>query len=84
MSGLSNFITDYRRKNRPHSHSRPYSQECIFRGCRTKPYFDGETYFTLCKDHLRKEELGPFKQRIHKDDYSTLFWLSDYENKYTN
>ena len=38
----------------------PYLKTCIIKNCRSKPYYDGETYFTCCLSCLREKELGPF------------------------
>ena len=38
----------------------PYLKTCIIKDCRTKPYYDGSTYFTCCLSCLREKSLGPF------------------------
>ena len=38
----------------------PYNSRCLIKGCDTKVYHDGETYFSLCLQHLEELELGPF------------------------
>ena len=77
-----NHITQNKQQHTSHPHHLPYSPQCIKIGCRTKPYWDGKTYYSLCLKCLEEEELGPFKKRHHKvDEYSTLFWLTDHERK---
>ena len=48
------------RKSRKHPWHVPYLKTCIIKDCRTKPYYDGSTYFTCCLSCLRELELGPF------------------------
>ena len=48
------------RKSRKHPWHVPYLKTCIIKDCRTKPYYDGSTYFTCCLSCLREKELGPF------------------------
>ena len=48
------------RKSRKHPWHLPYLKTCIITDCRTKPYYDGSTYFTCCLSCLREKELGPF------------------------
>jgi hypothetical protein len=38
----------------------PYNSRCLIKGCDTKVYHDGQTYFSLCLQHLEELELGPF------------------------
>ena len=51
---------DTTRKSRKHPWHLPYLKTCIIKDCRTKPYYDGSTYFTCCLSCLREKELGPF------------------------
>ena len=77
-----NYITQNKQQHTSHPHHLPYSPQCIKIGCRTKPYWDGKTYYSLCLKCLQEGKLGPFKERYYKEDeYSTLFWLTDIENK---
>lgn len=62
-----------------HDWTKPYSPECIKPGCREKPYWDGKVYYSLCLGCLEEQSLGPFRKRIHKEGYSTAFWLTDWE-----
>ena len=48
------------RKSRKHPWHVPYLKTCIIKDCRTKPYYDGSTYYTCCLSCLRERELGPF------------------------
>lgn len=48
------------RKSRKHPWHVPYLKTCIIKDCRTKPYYDGSTYFTCCLSCLREKKLGPF------------------------
>ena len=56
-------------RDRKHPWHLPYLKTCIIKNCRTKPYYDGETYFTCCLSCLREKELGPFynnkNPRVH-------------------
>ncbi len=47
-------------RDRKHPWHLPYLKTCIIKNCRSKPYYDGETYFTCCLSCLREKELGPF------------------------
>ena len=47
-------------RDRVHPWHLPYLNTCIIKDCRTKPYYDGSTYFTCCLSCLRERELGPF------------------------
>jgi hypothetical protein len=47
-------------RDRKHPWHLPYLKTCIIKNCRTKPYYDGSTYFTCCLSCLREKELGPF------------------------
>ena len=47
-------------RDRAHPWHLPYLNTCIIKNCRTKPYYDGFTYFTCCLSCLREKELGPF------------------------
>ena len=47
-------------RDRAHPWHLPYLNTCIIQNCRTKPYYDGFTYFTCCLSCLREKELGPF------------------------
>lgn len=47
-------------RDRAHPWHLPYLSTCIIKNCRTKPYYDGFTYFTCCLSCLREKELGPF------------------------
>ena len=47
-------------RDRVHPWHLPYLKTCIITDCRTKPYYDGSTYFTCCLSCLREKELGPF------------------------
>ena len=49
-----------KRKSRKHPWHVPYLKTCIIKDCRSKPYYDGSTYFTCCLSCLREKELGPF------------------------
>ena len=52
-----------------------YLNTCIIKDCRTKPYYDGSTYFTCCLSCLREKELGPFfgnpNPRLHNAEGQT-------------
>ena len=48
------------RRDRKHPWHQPYLKTCVIKNCRTKPYYDGFTYFTCCLSCLREKELGPF------------------------
>ena len=47
-------------RDRKHPWHLPYLKTCIIKNCRSKPYYDWETYFTCCLSCLREKELGPF------------------------
>ena len=47
-------------RDRVHPWHLPYLKTCIISDCRTKPYYDGSTYFTCCLSCLQEKELGPF------------------------
>ena len=47
-------------RDKAHPWHLPYLSTCIIKDCRTKPYYDGSTYFTCCLSCLRERELGPF------------------------
>ena len=47
-------------RDKAHPWHLPYLSTCIIKDCRTKPYYDGYTYFTCCLSCLRELELGPF------------------------
>lgn len=80
-----NYITQNKQQHTYHPHHLPYSPQCLKIGCRDKPYWNGKIHYSLCLTCLQKEELGPFKRRHYKqEEYSTLFWLTDYENKVFN
>jgi len=51
---------DIRFRDVHHPWHLPYINTCIIKDCRTKPYYDGSTYFTCCLSCLRELELGPF------------------------
>ena len=51
---------DIRFRDVHHPWHLPYLKICIIKDCRTKPYYDGSTYFTCCLSCLRELELGPF------------------------
>ena len=78
---MSNLATQNKRQHSYHPYHLPYSPQCIKIGCRDKPYHDGKTYYSLCLSCLEEGKLGPFKEKYYKDEYSTLFWLTDYERK---
>lgn len=78
---MSNIATQNRRQHVYHPWERSYSPQCVKIGCKEKPYWDGKVHYSLCLSCLKEEGLGPFRQRINKEDYSTLFWLTDYERK---
>mgnify|MGYP003676025939 CR=1 FL=1 len=40
-------------RDRKHPWHLPYLKTCIIKNCRTKPYYDGSTYFTCCLSCLR-------------------------------
>lgn len=73
-------ITQNQRGHIQHPWHVQYSPKCIMPGCNVRPYHDGQVHFSLCLSHLQKKELGPFRKRVHKEDYSTLFWMSDWGN----
>lgn len=79
-----NQISQNKRETSQHPYHVPYSPKCICAGCQSKPYWDGKIYYSLCLGCLQKKELGPFKKRHHKNNYSTLFWLSDWERENAN
>jgi len=78
---MTNVATLNRRQYGYHPWERKYSPQCLKIGCKEKPYHDRKVYYSLCLSCLKNEELGPFRQRIIKEDYSTLFFLTDYERK---
>lgn len=78
---MSNVATQNKRQHVYHPHHLPYTPQCIKINCKEKPYHDGKTYYSLCLGCLQKDELGPFKRRYYKEDYSSLFWLTDIERK---
>lgn len=47
-------------RDKAHPWHLPYLSTCIIKDCRTKPYYDGSTYFTCCLSCLREKKLGPF------------------------
>ena len=47
-------------RDRVHPGNLPNLKTCIISDCRTKPYYDGSTYFTCCLSCLQEKELGPF------------------------
>ena len=53
-------MNDIRFRDVIHPWHLPYLNTCIIKDCRTKPYYDGSTYFTCCLSCLRELELGPF------------------------
>jgi hypothetical protein len=71
---------DTRQTDSLHPWSKPYYPQCIKLGCSSKPYWDGTVYYSLCLHCLKENSFGPFKRKIIKEDYSTLFWVGDYEN----
>jgi hypothetical protein len=44
----------------------PDNNRCLIKGCETKVYHDGATYFSLCLLHLEELHLGPFF-KTHKN-----------------
>lgn len=80
---MMNPITQNKRQHGYHPWERLYNSQCIKAGCNEKTYWDGKVYYSLCLSCLKEEELGPFRRRIHKEDYSTLFFLTDYERRNT-
>ena len=62
-------------RDRKHPWHLPYLNTCIIQNCRTKPYYDGSTYFTCCLSCLREKELGPFYKnknpRLHNAEAQT-------------
>lgn len=78
---MINHATQNKQQHTHHPHHLPYTPQCVKIGCKERPYWDGKTYYSLCLGCLKIEELGPFKRRYHKEEYSTLFWTSDWENR---
>lgn len=77
-----NHITQNKKQDSPHPHHLPYTPQCLKIGCDQKPYWDGKIYYSLCLKCLEEGKLGPFKEKHYKEEeYSTLFWLTDYERK---
>ena len=66
---------DIRFRDVHHPWHLPYLKICIIKDCRTKPYYDGSTYFTCCLSCLRERELGPFhynpNPRLHNAEAQT-------------
>lgn len=52
----------------PHPWHRPYNSRCLIKGCDTKVYHDGKTYFSLCLLHLEELHLGPFHRNQPQQD----------------
>ena len=51
----------------------PYFNTCIIKNCKTKPSYDGSTYFTCCLSCLRDKELGPFYKNKKPRLYNALY-----------
>ena len=65
-----------------HPHTKMFTPNCIYKDCDNLVMLHKGTYYSLCEKCLKEKELGPYKRRGEvREDYSTLFWSTDYQKR---
>ena len=65
---FAKFASDYKVRTKPHPWSKPYTSTCLKKGCREKPLFKDNIYYSLCDGCLKQESLGPYFRNNHKEN----------------
>jgi len=80
---LATFTSNYKLWEKVHPWHKPFSPQCISKNCKNKPLEHKGIHYSCCRECLERNDLGPFRKRIHKkNDYSTLFWTTDIQRKH--